>query len=69
MRSNLKKHSLSAVAELKEITDTSDKYLIYKVNDANMSGVGESYVFKSSRRLGHLAINMDIDGNEKCFAE
>ena len=58
------KHSLSAVAELKAITDTSDKYLIYKVNDSNMSGVGDSYVFKSSRRLGQLAINMDIEGNE-----
>ena len=53
------KHSLSAVAELKSITDTSDKYLIYKIYDSNMTGSGNSYVFKSSRKMGQLAINMD----------
>ena len=53
------KHSLSAVAELKSITDTSDKYLIYKIFDSNMTGSGNSYVFKSSKKMGQLAINMD----------
>ena len=53
------KHSLSAVAELKAICDTSDKYLIYKIHDSNMTGQGSSYVFKSSRKMAQLAINMD----------
>ena len=53
------KHSLSAVAELKEITDTSDKYLIYKIHDSNMTGQGRSYVFKYLKKMGQLAINMD----------
>ena len=31
------RHSISAVAELKAITDTSDKYLTYKIHDENMT--------------------------------
>ena len=50
------KHSLSAVAELKAICDTSDKYLIYKIHDSNMTGQGSSYVFKSSRKMAQLAL-------------
>ena len=53
------KHSLAAVAEYKSCTDTSDIYLIYKIHDANMSGTGQSFVFKSSRRMANLCLNMD----------
>ena len=53
------KHSISAVAELKSITDTSDKYLIYKIHDENMSGEGKSYIFKSSRKMANIMNNMD----------
>ena len=53
------RHSISAVAELKAITDTSDKYLIYKIHDENMTGQGKSYVFKSSRKMVNLMRNMD----------
>ena len=61
MQTQLKseKHSLSAVAELKSITDTSDRYLIYRIHDSNMTGQGNSFVFKSSKKMGQLAINMD----------
>ena len=31
------RHSLAAVYELKQVTDTSDPYLIYKVNDASFN--------------------------------
>ena len=55
------KHSLSSVAGLKEVTDTTDKYLIYKIHDHNMTGVGESFVFKSSLHMGKFALNMDVD--------
>ena len=37
------KHPLSSVAELKGCTDTSDKYLIFKIHDHNMSGSGQSF--------------------------
>ena len=61
-----KKHSLSAVGELKAITDTSDKYLIYRIHDSNMTGQGRSYVFKSSKKMGQLAINMDQNQLMRC---
>ena len=53
------RHSLSAVAELKLCTDTADKYLIYKIHDQNMSGSGISFIFKSSKRMANLMLNMD----------
>ena len=53
------KHSLSAVAELKGCTDTPDKYLIFKIHDHNMSGSGQSFVFKTSRKMANLCLNMD----------
>ena len=59
------KHSMSAVAELKTCTDTSDKFLIYKVHDQNMSGTGKSFVFKSSRRMANLMLNMDQNNKQK----
>ena len=52
------RHSMAAVAELKQVTDTSDLYLIYKVNDSAFDNQ-DDYVFKSSRRMANLAINMD----------
>ena len=53
------KHCMSAVAELKAITDTSDKFLIYKIFDENMAGEGKSYIFKSSRKMGRPMNNMN----------
>ena len=48
---------MAAVAELKQVTDTSDPYLIYKVNNSSFNNQGD-YVFKSARRMANLAINM-----------
>ena len=64
INSNLKQEvqSLSAVGDLKAMTDTTDKYYIYKVNDMNLNGK-LSYVFKSSRKMAELAIKMDQDNN------
>ena len=50
--------SLSAVGELKSVTDTKDKYLIYKINDINHNGK-MSYVFKFSRTMALMAIDME----------
>ena len=59
------KQSMSAVAELRTCTDTSDKFLIYKVYDQNMAETGKSYVFKSSRRMANLMLNMDQNNKLK----
>ena len=59
------KHSMAAVGELKTCTDTSDNYLIYKVYDQNMAGCGKSFVFKSSRKMANLCLNMDQDRPHK----
>ena len=52
------KHSIAAVGELKQITDTSDRFLIYKCNDSLLNGE-QDYVFKSSFQMGHMGLNMD----------
>ena len=64
INSNLKQEvqSLAAVGDLKAVTDTTDKYYIYRINDQNLNG-NLSYVFKSSRKMAELAIKMDHDSN------
>ena len=52
------RHSLSSVAELKTCTDTVDNFYISSINDSNMNG-RPSYVFKTSRKMARMAINMD----------
>ena len=52
------RHSLSSVAELKTCTDTVDNFYISSINDTNMNG-RPSYVFKTSRKMARMAINMD----------
>ena len=51
------KHSISAVAEVKTVTDTSDQALIYSMNDSAFNA-NPSFVFKSSRQMATLGINM-----------
>ena len=50
-----KKHSLSAVGELKSIRDTSDKYLIYKIYGSNMTAK-EIHTSSSRRRRWHNSL-------------
>ena len=52
------RHSLSYVAELKTCTDTVDNFYISSINDSNMNG-RPSYMFKTSRKMVRMAINMD----------
>ena len=58
------RHSLAAVYELKQVTDTSDPYLIYKVNDASFNDE-QDIVFKTSRRMLTLALSMDQNATTK----
>ena len=52
------RHSLSSVAELKTCTDAVDNFYISSINDSNMNS-RPSYVFKTSRKMTRMAINMD----------
>ena len=52
------RHSLSSVAELKKCTDTVDNFYISSINESNMNG-RPSHVFKTSRKMARMAINMD----------
>ena len=51
-------HSLAAVVELKQVTDTSDPYLIYRINDASFNDQ-DDMVFKISRRMLNIGLSMD----------
>ena len=52
------RHSLSSVSELKTCTDTVDNFHISSINDTNMNG-RPSYMFKTSRKMARMAINID----------
>ena len=52
------RQSLAAVVELKQMTDTSDPYLIYRINDACFNDQ-DDMVFKTSRRMLSIGLRMD----------
>ena len=54
-------NSFDAVGILKEGMDEIDKYYIYRINNGRLNG-GTDYVFKTSKDMAQLAINMDVNG-------
>ena len=54
-------NSFDAVGIVKAKTDTKDPFYIYKIGNKNLSG-GCDFVFKSSRRMAKMALDMDVDG-------
>ena len=56
-------NSFDAVGLLKKKTDEMDKYYIYQIGNVNC-GHECDHVFKSSKKKGEIALNMDIDGEE-----
>ena len=56
-------NSFDAVGIIKQITDTRDKFYIYRIGNQNLNG-GSDYVFKNSRKMGEMAILMDVEGQE-----
>ena len=55
-------HNLfDAVSIVKAKTDTKDPFYIYKIGNKNLSG-GSDFVFKSSRTMAKMALDMDVDG-------
>ena len=56
-------NSFDAVGIIKRTTDTRDKFYIYKIGNRNLD-CGSDYVFKSSRKMGEIALQMDVEGPE-----
>ena len=56
-------NSFDAVGIIKQTTDTRDKFYIYRIGNRNLNG-GSDYVFKSSRKMGEMALLMDVKGPE-----
>ena len=56
-------NSFDAVGIIKRTTDTRDKFYIYRIGNRNLNG-GSDYVFKSSRKMGEMALLMDVEGPE-----
>ena len=54
-------NSFDAVGIVKAKTDTKDPFYIYKIGNKNLSG-GSDFVFKSSRRMAKMTLDMDVDG-------
>ena len=56
-------NSFDAVAIIKKKTDTYDPFYIYRINNGSMNN-SLDYIFKSSREMIKLAMDMDVDGPE-----
>ena len=56
-------NSFDAVGIMKQTTDTRDKFYIYRIGNRNLNG-GSDYVFKSSKKMGEMALLMDVEGPE-----
>ena len=61
-------NSFDAVGILKATTDKKDPYYIYNIGNKNYSQFGNmagtDHVFKSSRKMAELALQMDVDAEE-----
>jgi hypothetical protein len=66
------RNSFESIAKLKEYTDVKDEYLVYSMNAPGMNA-GVPYVFKSSKMMAELAIQMDkknqSEGKEQVLEE
>ena len=56
-------NSFDAVGIIKQTTDMHDKFYIYRIGNCNLNG-GLDYIFKSSKKMGEMAILMDVEGPE-----
>ena len=56
------KHSLEAVGIYKKKVDEDDPFLIYKIHNGNFSSEEPDYVFKTSKEMLQLALEMDNEG-------
>ena len=60
-------NSFDAVGIIKRTTDTCDKFYIYRIGNRNLNG-GSDYVFKSSKKMGEMAILMDVEVQSISFS-
>ena len=56
-------NSFDTVAELKKKTDEKDKYYIYQLGNKKYGNTVD-HVFKSSKKMAQMAIEMDVDREE-----
>ena len=56
-------NSFNAVAELKKKTDQKDKYYIYQLGNVKYGNTVD-HVFKSSKKMAQMAIEMDVDSED-----
>lgn len=61
-------NSFDAVGIVKQKTDTRDPYYIYRINNGNMNNTSD-YIFKTSKVMAQLAIEMDINGKKNALQE
>ena len=54
-------NSFDAVGIVKRMTDRKDPFYVYRIGNGNLDG-GSDYVFKGSRKMAQIAIDMDQDG-------
>ena len=54
-------NSFDAVGIVKRTTDRKDPFYVYRIGNGNLDG-GSDYVFKGSRKMAQIAIDMDQDG-------
>ena len=60
--------SFDAVAIIKKQADMKDEFYIYRLNNGSMNDFSD-YVFKSSRIMAELAIQMDVEGPDNILQE
>ena len=57
--------SMEAIGVLKANTDKLDKFLIYRISQGTFSTGGMDYVFKTSKAMLDLMLEMDRDAEEE----
>ena len=61
-------NSFDAVAIIKKQADLKDEFYIYKINNGSMINCSD-YVFKSSRVMAEVAVQMDVTGPENILQQ
>ena len=56
------------MAIIKKQADLKDEFYIYRINNGSMNESSD-YVFKSSKVMAELAIQMDVEGPENILQE
>ena len=61
-------NSFDAVAIIKKQAHLKDEFYIYRINNGSMNNCSD-YVFKSSRVMAELSVEMDVTGPENILQQ